>query len=91
VSYGHFQVIWEDSGREPKCAPNPDYPNGIDLDASDWATQTCTVPLSYPAKRCGQYVIQCRICKFLAVVTTAGRPDDPKSIKLPCLLPTGRQ
>jgi hypothetical protein len=81
-----FIVTWADAGREPQCAPNPDYPDGIDLDASEGATQTCTVVLPYPAKRCGQYIVTCRLCGYVVMVTTAGRPDDPKSLKMPCWL-----
>lgn len=79
-----FQVTWNDAGREPQWPPNPDYPNGIDLDTSEGAETTCTVELPYPARRCGQYLIQCGLCGYTLLVTTAGRPDDPKSIKLPC-------
>ena len=81
-----FLVMWNDAGREPQCAPNPDYPNGIDLDVSRGATQICTVTLPYPAKRCGQYIVECRLCGYKAIITTAGRLDDPKSVKLPCWL-----
>ena len=43
--------------------------------------------LPYPAKRCGQYYVECRICGFNAIITTAGRPDDPQIIiKMPCTL-----
>ena len=84
MSSEHVLVSWNDAGREPKCAPNPEYPNGIDLDASNGSSVTCTVKLPYPAKRCGQYFLECTLCKFTAIVITAGRPDDPKSIRLPC-------
>lgn len=79
-----FLVRWIDGGREPKCAPDPAYPTGIDLDVSDGRTPACTVILPYPAKRCGHYEIICSECKFSAAITTAGRPDDPRSVKLPC-------
>jgi hypothetical protein len=86
VSEDQFIVQWNDAGREPQCAPNPNYPDGIKLDVSEGATQTCTVDLPYPAKRCGQYIVECCLCGFRVIVTTAGRPDDPTSIKLPCHL-----
>lgn len=79
-----IRVTWLDRGREPQCAPNPEYPTGIDLDASDGAKRTCTATLPYPAKRCGVYVVKCRACGRRVSCTTAGRPDDPRSIKIAC-------
>jgi hypothetical protein len=78
------KIEWHDSGREPQHAPNPAYPNGVDIDASDGAETACTIKLPYPAKRCGAYVIDCLVCGTRSGVTTAGRADDPRSIKLPC-------
>ena len=81
---GSFKVQWFDGKREPQCAPNPAYPNGIDLDGSHGAAQGCTAKLPYPAKRIGTYVVECTICGIRVAATTAGRPDDPKSIKIAC-------
>lgn len=81
-----FDIDWIDSGREPQCAPNPDYPAGIDLDYSQNLSPRCKAILPYPARRCGYYVVRCTRCATTAVVTTAGRPDDPRSITLPCEL-----
>lgn len=81
----NFEITWIDGGREPRCAPNPDYPNGKDCDGSMGAKVTCTAQLPCPAKRCGHYIVKCKTCGFTAAVTTAGRPDDPRSIKLPCI------
>jgi len=50
---GAFKIIWKDSHREPQCAPNPAFPEGIDLDCSDGAAITCIASLPYPARRCG--------------------------------------
>lgn len=83
-----FIVAWIDRGREPKCEPNPAYPDGVDLDVTDGKVPACTVLLAHPAKRCGYYSVTCKLCKFSVVCTTAGRPDDPRSIKLPCDLGT---
>lgn len=79
-----FSILWIDRHREPQCAPNPHYPNGIDLDITKGQHPHCTVKLPYPAKRCGFYRIDCQLCNFSVAITTAGRPDDPRSIKLPC-------
>jgi hypothetical protein len=78
------QIDWLDFGRAPKCAPNPKYPNGVDMDASDGAALTCSVQLAHPAPGCGAYVVRCRACGNTVSVTTAGRPDDPRSLKMAC-------
>ncbi len=79
-----IRVTWHDRGREPQCEPNPNYPTGIDLDASDGAKKTCVASLPYPAKRCGYFVVKCRACGTRVACTTAGRIDDPRTIKIAC-------
>jgi hypothetical protein len=79
-----FDITWTDSGREPKCAPDPQYPAGIDIDCTEGAKRTCLVSLPYPAKRCGVYLLKCTRCGLLIGITTAGRADDPRSVRLPC-------
>lgn len=79
-----MKIKWHDAGREPQCAPNPAYPNGMDVDVSDGATLTCLADLPYPAKRCGTYTVECEKCGLRIAVTTAGRPDDPRSVKIAC-------
>ncbi len=81
-----WQIEWHDSARSPKCAPNPRYPDGIDVDASHGAPATCEARLVHPAPRCGAWIVRCRVCGASAAVTTAGRPDDPRSLKLACKL-----
>ncbi len=88
IDHGKFKLTWEDHGREPQCPPNPAYPDGIDVDASFGKT-SCIARLPYPAKRCGLYVVECEICGIRVGITTAGRPDDPRSVKVPCNLMTG--
>jgi hypothetical protein len=81
-----WTVDWIDAGREPQFPPNPAYPKGIDLDLSSGAMIACIKNLPYPAKRCGHYLITCKTCGNRIVVTTAGRPDDPRSVKIACKL-----
>lgn len=81
-----FRVYWFDRGREPKVKPNPDYPAGKDVDGSFGATQTCTVALPCPAQRCGEYWVTCQLCGSHCGCTTAGRLDDPRSLKVACKL-----
>jgi hypothetical protein len=84
VSQENFTIEWTDHEREPKCAPDPEYPDGIDIDVSGNAERKCKVVLPYPAKRCGVYIVRCKICGSSAACTTAGRIDDPRSITIPC-------
>jgi hypothetical protein len=80
-------VKWIDGGREPGAKPNPAYPNGVAVDATAGEEPYCYAVLPYPAKRCGHFVITCDACRQHVVVPTAGRPDDPRSLKLACIKP----
>lgn len=84
TQYEQFEITWHDSGREPQVKPNPAYPKGIDLDASMSGRPFCMTALPYPAARCGHYLVVCRSCGTRVACTTAGRPDDPRSIRFPC-------
>lgn len=75
---------WIDFEREPQCAPNPAYPDGIDVNATGGKSPTCYIKLDYPALRCGAWEVKCRLCGLTAMVTTAGRPDDPRSLTVAC-------
>lgn len=77
-------VEWIDAGRESQCQPDPDFPDGKDIDSSFGADRTCLVPLPYPARRCGTYIVTCGKCGLRVGITTAGRPDDPRSITIAC-------
>ena len=82
-----WQIRWIDSGREPQVAPNPLYPAGIDLDTSGGKAPACTTAVPYPARRCGFYKLDCTWCGLRAVITTAGRPDDPRPVTVACRQP----
>lgn len=84
-----FLVKFIDSGREPECTPNPDHPNGIELDLRPEDKRLAVYPhccygVPYPAPRCGVYHVECETCHLTVAVTVAGRADDPRSITLPC-------
>lgn len=79
-----FKIEWHDAGREPKLPANPAYPEGIDLDLSSRLRDSCKTPLPYPAKRYGYYEIECLKCGSHIGVSTAGRRDDPRSVKIGC-------
>lgn len=73
-------------GSQPTQPPNPAYPDGIDIDLSAGALG-CWVDLpDYPAPSRGAWLIECKKCGHRAVVTAAGRPDDPRRVKQPCLV-----
>lgn len=82
----HLSVEWIDHGREPVCKPNPTFPKGQDIDGRVFGAghPSCKARLPYPAKRCGVYMVRCTRCQITVGVTTAGRPDDPRSIEINC-------
>lgn len=79
-----LKAKWIDGGKEPQCEPNPKYPDGIDIDIAGGSDRTCETKLSYPALRIGHHLVTCRSCGLRVSVTTAGRPDDPRSVKVAC-------
>lgn len=36
-----FDLVWVDKGREPQCAPNPDFPDGVDVDVTMGQRPAC--------------------------------------------------
>ena len=82
-----FKVTFVDSGREPQCPPNPEYPKGMHVDMSLGATVTCEAKIPYPAPRCGAMIIECEKCGLRVAVTVAGRVDDVHTVKIACKLP----
>lgn len=82
-----FSIEWVDHFREPQCAPDPYFPKGKDVDISRDAEAACKTDLPYPAKRCGAFIVECKTCGQRIAITTAGRPDDPRSLKLACIKP----
>lgn len=84
VTKNRHRIRWIDAGKEPESPPNQAYPNGIDVDLSTPDADACAVNLKYPARRVGRYEIECAECGGRYVVTTAGRPDDPRSVTIPC-------
>ena len=81
-----FTVEFKGTGRQASCAANPKFPNGIDLDISG-GKPSCTVEFPYPAPEVGVWIVVCEACGLRGAITTAGRPDDPRSAKLACRRP----
>ncbi len=81
----NHSVTFRRNGRgKARCKPNPEYPNGIALDASAPDSLTCSVELPYPAPECGWWEVRCRECTASVAITAAGRPDDPVSVRISC-------
>lgn len=78
-----FSIHWVDGEREPQCPANPSFPSGVDVDLAQ-GRPSCKRRLPYPAPRCGAFIVECQLCGANALITTAGRADDPRSIKLAC-------
>lgn len=78
------QIKFLSANRVARCPPNPDFLYGIMLDLAVGAYKSCTVNIPYPAPCCGAMQIDCDKCGNRIVVTVAGRPDDPHTIKMPC-------
>jgi len=85
MSDSHFMIRWIDCEHETCRPADPRYPNGRDINnaATDLAA-ACTVKLPYPAKRAGQYRVVCTRCGLYILCATAGRADDPRSLRLAC-------
>lgn len=73
------------SGRgKAQCPPNPDYPEGVAIDAAALGEKACSVDLPYPAPECGTWMVRCDQCQMSVAITAAGRIDDPVSVRVPC-------
>lgn len=82
-----FKITWVDRGHPPRVAPNPDFPDGVDVDVREsLSLRGCYTPLPYPTghKNVGGWRVECRECGTTAYITAASRLDDPKSAVIPC-------
>jgi len=77
-----WQIEWLDFERVSTQAPK--HQNGSDIDIAGDVRAACKSELPYPAPRIGRYFVRCRTCGKTAVVTTAGRVDDPRSLRMAC-------
>jgi len=79
-----FEIEWDGDGRKATSPPDPRYPDGIHIDGAKGATRSCLIRLPYPAAGCGRHMVRCKTCGLTVAVTAAGRPDDPRSVRIPC-------
>lgn len=82
-----LSVEWVDLHREPAHPANPKYPDGISVDLTGGKPKYCEAQLRYPAPRCGMHIITCTTCDLRVSLSTAGRADDPRSVRIPCRSP----
>jgi hypothetical protein len=79
-----FSVDWIDGGRIASYPPDVAYPNGVAIDVALDAARACRVELACPAAGVGLWLVVCRGCGFAIALSTAGRADDPRSVRVPC-------
>jgi hypothetical protein len=80
-----FNIEYIDGGRPPRNAPDPKYPDGVHVDHGD--RPACRVELPYMTKNnIGKWLVTCTRCKCTMLITMASRPDDPRSVMMPCKL-----
>jgi hypothetical protein len=84
----NIKVYFLSGKRQAKCPSDPAYPHGIDVDMSNGAMVACLGYLPYPAECCGVLMVRCAKCGANAAITTAGRADDPRTVKLACKVKT---
>ena len=78
------EVKFIPSGRgKAQCPPDPAYPHGIRL-TPPGSGPSCYVELPYPAPECGMFLVVCKTCDATALITAAGRPDDPTGVDMHC-------
>lgn len=78
------RIVWLDGNRKAQNPPDPAFPNGVDAGPVGTKLKNCKVELPYPAPQCGAYLVKCETCQQTTLVTTAGRPDDPRSVTMIC-------
>lgn len=82
-----FDITWVDRGHPPRVAPNPHFPDGVEVDLrGSPSLRGCYTPLPYPTghKNVGGWLVECRKCGVTSYITAASRLDDPKSAVIPC-------
>ena len=82
-----FDIKYLDSGRLPQCDPNPAFPDGMDIPIPPsvaTGSPSCKAVFPYPFPHVGALVVECKVCGCRVAVTVAGRPDDARSMEVPC-------
>jgi len=78
-----FRIEYVDGGRPPRVKPHPDFPDGKHIDSG--VRPACRVELPYMTKtNIGYWYVECGKCGTNCIITMASRPDDARSVMLPC-------
>jgi hypothetical protein len=86
IAEPRFLADWVDQHRVSTYPADPSFPIGTAIDVALDAMKACRLELPCPAARCGLWVITCRVCHYSIALATAGRADDPRSVRVPCKL-----
>jgi hypothetical protein len=71
-------------GQSANWPLNLAYQDGVDIDFSA-GRDACDLAIDYPAPCVGAWFVSCALCGMFCILTAAGRPDDPRSVRLPCM------
>lgn len=98
--YAQMSVGWRERHRangpgglvtsKPQHPSNPEYPNGVDVDLAGDHLMRCSALLPRMPGKLGVYEIRCTHCELSLALTSAGRPDDPRLVRVPCWWGRGR-
>ena len=83
-----FRVRFNGTGRKPIPEdPHKKRPySGVDIvTPCAEGAPFCVVPIPFPAKEIGGWMVECTECQAKVSCAAHGRHDDPRSITLPCL------
>lgn len=78
-----FSIDWADAHREATYPADPTYPFGCSIDVALDAPRACRAQLP-SAVRIGTWVVRCTLCGYVIALASAGRRDDPRSVRVPC-------
>jgi hypothetical protein len=79
----HCKIEFGGEQKPPQCPPNQSYLSGMHIDYSMGAKKACVFDVP-AAKGTGFVLVECMKCGYRAATTVAGRPDDVRSVKIPC-------
>lgn len=83
MSGDQFNIRYIDGGKPPQSKPDPSFSDGMHVDSG--RRPACRVELPYMTKtNVGYWFVKCTKCKTNMMISMASRPDDPKSVMLPC-------
>jgi hypothetical protein len=79
-----LRVTWKDRDTRPLFPVDPDFPDGTHLDLAFGAEPACWTDLPYPVARVGAHQVECPTCGLRLLCGANGRPDDPRTVRVPC-------